>query len=419
MFHTQQDEISDDLKNRVRKIGYSETLKLLLGFIVRRAEEIKLGEVASTMALATFLGIVPVLAISVAVFAAFPQFTDARLALEQTIVNLLPDQHSELIIRYLKHFTTQASGLTTFGFVGLIFTVGLLLNKLFRILNQIFKVESPRPLFQRICIYWLLITLGPVFLVLSSSITGYFIGIAVSGVEVGISKIVLTVIQVLIPTLVFACVYKLIPNCHVRFRYAFMGAFLVCSINQTVKSIFGIYVTSGSLSNIYGVFTAIPVLILWIYLSWYLFFIGAAITATIPQLMAARLADRTRVGNDFVTAMTMLISLVRLRLEHKAPKMTLMDLCRASDTDPEYAAPILTRMEKTGYVVAMKNGRESSFALIADPEKDTMENLFDAFVISSENTLLKSGRGEPARWFERLKVSEALTLPLMHFVKKG
>lgn len=147
-------------------------VRRLMRFARDRGAEIDIAEVASSMALATLLAIVPVLALSLALFAAFPSFADSRKALEDFIVSgFLPAQYSELLINYLRDFATHAAGLTTFGLAGLAVTALLLIDKLFVTVNRIFKVRVMRPWVQRTLIYWALMTVGPVAVALSVTLT--------------------------------------------------------------------------------------------------------------------------------------------------------------------------------------------------------------------------------------------------------
>ena len=134
------------IQEKIRQKGWLNSFRTLMRFVADRAAEIEIAEVASSMALTTLLAIVPVLALSLALFAAFPSFADARKSLEDLIVmSFLPEQYSSVLLGYLNEFTRHAAGLTTFGLVGLAVTALLLIDKLFVTVNRIFKVKTMRP----------------------------------------------------------------------------------------------------------------------------------------------------------------------------------------------------------------------------------------------------------------------------------
>lgn len=414
------------LREKLRKKGLISSFRTLLRFAADRARENDLTEVTSTMALATLTAIVPVLALSLAAFSAFPGFAGARQALEDLIVmSLLPEQYSEQLLGYISQFTSHAAGLTTFGLLGLAVTAFLLIDKLFVTLNRIFKVTAPRPWFQRVLIYWALMTVGPLAVAVSLTMTGHYAAMALEGIDPGVSKTLYNVGQVFLQAFGFAVIYKFVPACRVHFSHALVGGSVVSVCGLVVKQLFGMWVTAGTLTNIYGAFVAIPVFVLWVYVAWYLFFAGAAIAATIPKLTAGRFLDYYRPGNEFLTALAMLRELVHLRLRQKRPILDVEELCDAADTYPEAAERILSRLAEAGYVAPVTTevgGRTQEWVLVADSQKTTLLRAFEFFAVSGGNSLVSSkmqrlaGKdgavGILADWWKQFSTNEALNRPM-------
>lgn len=422
------------LREKLRKKGLISSFRTLLRFAADRARENDLTEVTSTMALATLTAIVPVLALSLAAFSAFPSFAGARQALEDLIVmSLLPEQYSEQLLGYISQFTSHAAGLTTFGLLGLAVTAFLLIDKLFVTLNRIFKVTAPRPWFQRVLIYWALMTVGPLAVAVSLTMTGHYAAMALEGIDPGVSKTLYNVGQVFLQAFGFAVIYKFVPACRVHFSHALVGGSVVSVCGLVVKQLFGMWVTAGTLTNIYGAFVAIPVFVLWVYVAWYLFFAGAAIAATIPKLTAGRFLDYYRPGNEFLTALAMLRELVHLRLRQKRPILDVEELCDAADTYPEAAERILSRLAEAGYVAPVTTeagGRTQEWVLVADSQKTTLLRAFEFFAVSGGNSLVSSkmqrlaGKdgavGILADWWKQFSTNEALNRPMAQlFVLPG
>lgn len=414
------------LREKLRKKGLISSFRTLLRFAADRSRENDLTEVTSTMALATLTAIVPVLALSLAAFSAFPGFAGARQALEDLIVmSLLPEQYSEQLLGYISQFTSHAAGLTTFGLLGLAVTAFLLIDKLFVTLNRIFKVTAPRPWFQRVLIYWALMTVGPLAVAVSLTMTGHYAAMALEGIDPGVSKTLYNVGQVFLQAFGFAVIYKFVPACRVHFSHALVGGSVVSVCGLVVKQLFGMWVTAGTLTNIYGAFVAIPVFVLWVYVAWYLFFAGAAIAATIPKLTAGRFLDYYRPGNEFLTALAMLRELVHLRLRQKPPILDVEELCDAADTYPEAAERILSRLAEAGYVAPVTTeagGRTQEWVLVADSQKTTLLRAFEFFAVSGGNSLVSSkmqrlaGKdgavGILADWWKQFSTNEALNRPM-------
>lgn len=395
-------------------------VRRLMRFARDRVAEIDIAEVASSMALATLLAIVPVLALSLALFAAFPSFADSRKALEDFIVSgFLPAQYSELLINYLRDFATHAAGLTTFGLAGLAVTALLLIDKLFVTVNRIFKVRVMRPWVQRTLIYWALMTVGPVAVALSVTLTGRAAAAALSGIDSETGGFLFSLGQILLQGFGFAVLYKYIPNCRVPAAHALIGGFTAALAGFVVKFGFEYYVTAGTLTNIYGAFVALPVLILWIYVAWFLFFAGAAVTATIPKLTTGRYMDSYRTGNDFLTALLILKLFVKRWTMSERPVIGLAELCDAADTYPESCDRVLSRLAHIGFVAPMAEDKHQSWVLTVDPARAVLQPVFEEFCADPKVSLVNAGPaagGESAGalkgFWSRMTESTVLIMPL-------
>ena len=313
------------LADVMRRHHLIDLCRTLLRFAGARMKDAQLQEVASSMTLTTLLSLVPLLAVSLAVFAAFPTFESTRQSLEDAIFNsFLPPQYSETILEYLRSFTSHASGLGVFGIAGLSLTGLLLIDKFFVTVNRIFKVRELRPWPQRALIYWAMLTLGPVVIALSMTISTKALRMAAGVVETDPGSMpmwVLTLIQIAVQSIGYGALFKFVPNCRVPTSHALTGGLVVALAGLVVRECFEIYVTKGTLSSIYGAFVAFPVFLLWLYVTWFLVFSGAAITATIPLLTSGRFADSYRLGNEFLTGVALLRLLVAARASRPCPPM--------------------------------------------------------------------------------------------------
>src|SRR5690606_4882097 len=127
---------------------------------------------ASSLTFTTTIALVPLLTVMLAVFSAFPIFQQLRGTLQEYFVEtLVPDSIAQPVLEALTQFSGQASGLGAAGLVFLALTALALLLTIDRALNGIWRVPRPRPIAQRVLIYWAAATLGPLLLGLSLSIT--------------------------------------------------------------------------------------------------------------------------------------------------------------------------------------------------------------------------------------------------------
>lgn len=379
----------------IRRRQLWKTLVSLAGFASARMRETKLQEVASSMTLTTLLSLVPMLAVSLAAFAAFPSFSDTRAALEEAIFAALPLSYSEVIMEYLKVFSDHASGLGAFGLGGLVLTALMMIDKFFVTVNRIFRVRRVRSWSQRGIIYWALLTLGPLSIALSISLTTQAIRIATGAAgEGGLPPWMIVLFQIVLQTLGYAVLFKLVPSCRVPFPHALTGGAAVALAGQVVREGFEYYITAGTLSSIYGAFVAFPVFLLWLYVTWMLVFAGAAITATLPQLTSGRFADTYLAGNDFLTGVALLRELARAR-DTAEPCVDERELARSVDSYPLEIERILTKLSERGYCapVALDDRRRTvGWALLCDPHKKTLEGAFAALLIDPRNGLVQPER---------------------------
>ena len=128
----------------------------------QRLGQVDAFDLAGSLTFTTVLAIVPLLAVALALFTAFPQFHEFSDALQAFLTNsLMPPVVSDNVMSYLNDFALQASRLTAIGGSFLVFTVLLLILSIDKALNEIWRVTKPRKIGQRLLIYWALLTLGP------------------------------------------------------------------------------------------------------------------------------------------------------------------------------------------------------------------------------------------------------------------
>ncbi len=130
-----------------------------------RFREDRLGLTASSLTFTTTMALVPFFTVALAVFTAFPMFSKMQGALQTWLVqSLIPDSIARQVLGYLTQFAGKASRLGTVGLAALVVTAFALVLTIDRTLNSIWRVKRPRPLGQRVLVYWAVMTLGPLLL---------------------------------------------------------------------------------------------------------------------------------------------------------------------------------------------------------------------------------------------------------------
>ncbi|CAB3867027.1 YihY family inner membrane protein [Achromobacter anxifer] len=282
-------------------------------FTAERAGEEKLLQVASSLTFTTVLAIVPMLAVVLSLFTAFPVFQEFRVALEDFLTNsLMPPSVSDNIMEYLNQFARQASRLTAIGGAFLLVTSLLLIMTIDKAFNDIWHVTRQRPLRQRALVYWAIITLGPVVAGASLWATS-FVARESLGLVRDVPEIVsvaISFIPLVLTALGFAALFVMVPNREVLWRDALVGGCVTAIVLEIMKSGFAYYLTRfPTYTIIYGAFATLPIFLLWIYLSWLAVLLGATLASSAPLIRLGRWEINRYPGAPFVDAVDALRAL--------------------------------------------------------------------------------------------------------------
>jgi membrane protein len=404
------------------RFPWFKTAREVARFASRRAGEVRLQQAAGSLTFTTVLSIVPLFAVALALFSAFPLFNEYRDALQTLAAKTLPKQIADTVLNYVAEFASQAGRLTAAGLLFLAVSALAMIMTVDHALNDIWQVRNRRPLWQRLLIYWAILTLGPI--VIGASLTASSFLWAPSDEELRsvpwLARLLLDYTPALLTGVAYAALYVKVPNRPVRWRDALIGGFVAALLSELLRAGFAYYVARGTVRSIYGAFAALPLFLLWIYLSWYVLLFGAAITSTLPRLRATRFSDEVRAGNAFITALALLRPL--LAAPRASPALALEALAAGARTDLVDAERLLEAMERLGYVRRLsgvrRRGESSEWLLACDPQTMSLRPLFERWAVDPRNLLLAldaEGLGPlVSGWLERdawINAPLAVSLP--------
>jgi membrane protein len=378
----------------------------VLRYAAQHAGEKKLPQVASSLTFTTVLAIVPLLAVILSLFTAFPLFADFQDALEGFLTsNLMPPTVSATIMGYLNLFASKASGLTTVGAVFLVTISVMLIMTIDTALNDIWRVEQRRPLRQRMLVYWTIVTLGPVLAGASLWATSYLFRESLGRVQemAPALNIALSFVPLLITGLGFAALFVCVPNRPVHWRDALAGGFGAAIALEIMKAGFAFYITKfPSYTIIYGAFATLPIFLLWIYLSWLAVLFGATVAATLPSLRLRRWAEKPLPGSTFVAAIDVVRSLHAVQ-GTPTPGRSLRFLSSHLLLYPDELLAVLKVLKKLGYVVPTHEKGDEQWALTCDVDEADLGGIVDALLINRN----QAGLVDNADLLEGLRASLA------------
>lgn len=335
-----------------------------------RFREDRLGLIAGSLTFTSLIALVPLLTVMLAVFSAFPMFREFRIALEKYFLRtLVPDTIAKPVLGALNSFAAKASGLGGLGLLILLVTAMAVMLTIDRTLNAIWRVRRPRPIAQRVLIYWAGLTLGPLALGLSLSLTSYAISESrglVSALPGGVGM-VLGLLQFALLSASVAGLFHYVPNTPVLWRHALAGGLFVAVGFEVAKRGLAWYLQAmPTYSTIYGAFATVPILLVWMYLGWVIVLLGAVVAAYAPSLRM-RVVRRPQVpGERFLLALAVLRELQMAR-RGKAHGLTMTALAQTLRAEPRFIEPVVDELIELDWVARLEEGGAQRHVLLCEP----------------------------------------------------
>jgi membrane protein len=240
----------------------------------------RMQEKASALTFSTLLAIVPLLALILGVAKGFDMQDD----IEHTLIQLLPGQTEaitygfEFAANYLAH--TKTTVIMGLGVLLLLWVIISLIGNIETVFNQIWQQKRSRSTVRKFTDYLSIMIVVPIIIFTSSGLQIFVQTFVKTGyLDETMSQTVMTLLKAapfVLSTLMFTGAYIIIPNTKVKFTNALVaGAVAGCAFQ-----IFQMMYISGQIwvskyNAIYGSFAALPLLLLWVQMSWIICLYGA------------------------------------------------------------------------------------------------------------------------------------------------
>jgi membrane protein len=382
----------EKFRNWLQDVGRLPWLEAIVTLRERFRED-RLSLTASSLTFTTTIALVPFMTVALAVFTAFPMFAKFQDVLQKWLIeSLVPDNIARQVLGSLSQFAGKASKLGAAGLAVLLGTALALIFTIDRTLNSIWRVRTARPFGQRVLIYWAAITLGPVVLGASLSMTSYALSVSkgMVGAMPGGVTLLLDTLQFILVAGGMASMFYYVPNTDVRWGHAWMGGFFVSTCMEVAKKMLALYLSKvPTYSVVYGAFATVPILLVWIYVAWVIVLLGAALTAYVPSLLAGLPRRRSGPGWQFQLALEVLQQLDSARAQpYKG--MTISQLCSNLRVDTQRLEPVLEMLTQLDWSAQLQEergpGDEARFVLLVDPATTEMEPLMQAMLLPKNLT---------------------------------
>lgn len=341
-------------------------------------------EVAASLTFTTLLSLVPLIAIALSVVAAFPAFTEYSAQIKSFVLTtMVPDTANKVIAVYVQQFADNAVQLTAIGTAFLGVTALALMLTIDKSLNAIWRVTRLRPLLHRLLIYWATLTIGPLLIGASLSLTSWLMSISMGLTQdiPGINGALLQLAPLVLTSVAFSIPYLIVPNRRVIWRHAIAGGVAAAIGFEVMKRGFAVYITHfPTYQAVYGAFATIPIFLLWIYLSWLMVLLGAVIAASLSSWRFLKWQqDTTAQGKQFIDALRLLQALGEAFKNGKVETYsTLHKQLMLSFEEMEW---ILDLMSRANLVRQVKTG---GWVQILDSGNVTVADIYRLFTFRPE-----------------------------------
>ncbi|WP_415894649.1 YihY family inner membrane protein [Neptuniibacter sp. PT34_22] len=239
---------------------------------------------AAALTYTTLFAVVPLMTVSYAMLAAVPSFQGVGQELQGWVFDNFVPATGAVVQDYLNDFSSQARKLTAVGIALLAITSIMMMKNIEAAFNRIWRVNEPRKGLSSFLLYWAILSLGPILIGLGLVLTSYIASlpfISEATEAVGRARL-LSALPTILSATAFTLMYVAVPNCPVPFKSALLGGIGVALLFETAKRGFTAFVTQfPSYELIYGAFAAVPLFLLWIFISWVIILMGAELTRCI------------------------------------------------------------------------------------------------------------------------------------------
>lgn len=374
---------------------YARTLRLF----VQRFREERLGLTAGSLTFTTLISLVPLLTVALALFTAFPMFSSFQSALEKYFLkSLIPDNIARPVLMSLTQFAAKANRLGVVGLIVLAVTALSLMLTIDRTLNQIWRVQRPRPIAQRVLVYWAAMTLGPLLLGGSLTVTSVLITYSrdlVDNLPRGL-VVLLNSVDLVVLWGAIAALFHYVPNTDVRWRHALTGAAFVAVAFHLAKQALAWYVKQvPTYSTLYGAFAAVPIFLIWIYVGWSIVLLGAILAANAPALAGGVSVRRNRPGMQMALALDVVRELEAARAGGESG-LSMLAMSQRMSVDPLQLEPVLQQLQKLDWVGRLEEEGAQRVVLLCEPASTSAEPLVRALLAERQPGL--AALWEQAGW---------------------
>ncbi|MDG2460815.1 MAG: YihY family inner membrane protein [Luminiphilus sp.] len=250
---------------------------------------------AAALTFVSLFALVPLLTVTLSIASALPDAGDIEGKLSEFLLQFLLPESSTQVVQYLAKFISQARSLTLFGIAILLATAILMLRHVERALNDIWRNRTNRKPLQGFLLYWAVLSLGPAAIGLGIGAKAYLFAVTHEWAgfpAFGVGSAVIQLLPFALSAIGLTGLYIVLPNSQVPFRHALVGGIFAAITFTVARMLFTTVMAESSYTLVYGAFAAVPLFLIWIYITWVIILVGAVLTHSLSAYQTTRQAQK-------------------------------------------------------------------------------------------------------------------------------
>ena len=344
---------------------YINTIKTII-LAVRGFRNDSLQTKASALTYSTLLSIVPFFAVLLGIAKGF----GFQAIVRKELTDYFPGHEAELnqVFEFVENYLAQAQGGIIIGIslIILFYTVINLVSSIEETFNGIWQIKKSRPWFRRISDYLALFLVLPILMISSSGLSLFVSTLQNSFLSqylffTPLMEVILKIAPYIITILAFTALYIAVPNTKVRFFNGLVAGILAGCAFQFFQFVY----ISGQIwvsryNAIYGSFAALPLLLLWLQLSWLICLFGAEISYASQNVKKFSFErDSKNISRRYKDFLTLLIaSLIIKRFVKGEKPYTADELSETYRIPIRITAQILYMLTELGIIIEVSYGND-------------------------------------------------------------
>lgn len=342
---------------------------------------------AASLTYYTLLSLVPLLAVGFALFDAFGGLSKLKQPLKEFIVDTVAVGRQAEIGASLDQFidNISAGAIAGMGVLVLFYSAVGLLTNIESSFNRVWGIDRDRPLHMRFAIYWCVVTLSPPLLGVSISFsarlqTSAFATSVLEWLPWGMGNLVVVLGSALMVSVAFVLSYVIVPNTKVRLKYAIIGGVLASILWNVTKALY-IWLIAGSVkySAVYGALSALPLLMIWLYLSWIIVLFGVTYTRISQTYTAERMQTAPTLSQTAMEHLAGHVLLEVARAFHRGEgSVTAEVLAHRIGITPALLRPLLRTLTGQRVIIEINQSEEPAYVPGRDIDTLTLADVVTA-----------------------------------------